>query len=179
MPTEANTNLVIVDPISEALDLVPITNDPSKDSKAYPAIRDEEKEDDVQADYEYSRTRLRELIEKGNKALDNAIDAATEVGKPESFEAIAKTIKILSDVTKDLYDIHIKTKELNEKQAAKSYNELKTEEQDGAAQTSQPINVEKAIFVGTTAELIEQIRNGTGLQKPPVIPNGPVAESKS
>jgi hypothetical protein len=156
---ENNTPLTIIDPISEALDLVPI-DDPNKESKGYPSVADEPVQDDIKTDYEYSRKRLRELIEKGNQALDSAIGAAAEVGKPESFEAIAKTIKILSEVTKDLYDIHIKTKALEQSSQPKSYNEQQLEKQESSGQ-AQPINIDKAVFVGTTAELIEQIRAGT------------------
>ena len=56
------------------------------------------------------------------------------------FEVAANLIKTLADLNKDLLDIQKKKQELKPQDIKQS------------------INVEKAVFVGSTAELLKQIR---------------------
>jgi hypothetical protein len=55
-------------------------------------------------------------------------------------------MKTVADTTKDLYDLQKKTKELNKEDKSRPQDE-------------QRINVEKAVFVGSTAELLKQVKS--------------------
>jgi len=95
-------------------------------------------------DAHYSRANYYNLIEKGNEALDGILEVAKESQHPRAYEVAANMIKNLSDVTEKLMILQKQQKELQPK-----------EEQ--ATQTN--INVDKAVFVGSTAELLRQLKN--------------------
>ena len=95
-------------------------------------------------DADYSRANYYNLIEKGNEALDGILEVAKESQHPRAYEVAANMIKNLSDVTEKLMILQKQQKDLRPK-----------EEQ--ATQTN--INVDKAVFVGSTAELLRQLKN--------------------
>lgn len=117
-----------------------------------PVVREENKsvtihEPDRSADNpdaDYSRANYYNLIEKGNEALDGILEVAKESQHPRAYEVAANMIKNLSDVTEKLMILQKQQKELLPK--------------DQQAQT-QNINVDKAVFVGSTAELLKQLKN--------------------
>lgn len=93
-------------------------------------------------DANYSRANYYNLIEKGNEALDGILDVAKESQHPRAYEVAANMIKNLSDVTEKLMILQKQQQELKPKEAAPTN-----------------INVDKAVFVGSTAELLKQIKN--------------------
>ena len=95
-------------------------------------------------DADYSRANYYNLIEKGNEALDGILEVAKESQHPRAYEVAANMIKNLSDVTEKLMILQKQQKELRGPQ-------------EQAQQ--QNINVEKAVFVGSTAELLRQLKN--------------------
>lgn len=95
-------------------------------------------------DADYSRANYYNLIEKGNEALDGILEVARESQHPRAYEVAANMIKNLSDVTEKLMILQKQQKDL-----------IPKEQQ---AQT-QNINVDKAVFVGSTAELLKQLKN--------------------
>ena len=104
-------------------------NEPKSLSKA------SEKED-VTKDYEYTRGNLYSIIEKGQEALDCALELAQDGGQPRQYEVVGQLIKNVADATDKLLDLQRKLKELE--------NEGK----------STPTNVtNNAMFFGSTAEL--------------------------
>lgn len=100
---------------------------------------------DAEADYNLARTTFRNLITQGNLAMEDMKELARQSESPRAFEVFATMMKTISETTKDLYDLQKKTKELKEVRG-------KPTQPDGA------INVEKAIFVGTTADLLKKIK---------------------
>jgi trehalose/maltose hydrolase-like predicted phosphorylase len=105
---------------------------------------------DQQEDYRLARKTFRSLIDKGNNAMENLTDLAKESESPRAYEVLATMMKTIADTTKDLYDLQKKTKDLQK--------ENKSRPQD-----DQRINVEKAVFVGTTAELLKKVKNNEEL----------------
>ncbi len=95
-------------------------------------------------DAHYSRANYYNLIEKGNEALDGILEVAKESQHPRAYEVAANMIKNLSDVTEKLMILQ------------KQQQELKPKDQQ-AAPTN--INVDKAVFVGSTAELLKKLKN--------------------
>ena len=98
---------------------------------------------DLEADYQLSRHTFRELIRKGNLAMEDMTSLARESESPRAYEVLATMMKTIADTTKDLYDLQKKTKELK---------------QDKASPTDGNITVEKAVFVGSPADIIDQIK---------------------
>jgi len=98
-------------------------------------------------DAHYSRANYYNLIEKGNEALDGILEVARESQHPRAYEVAANMIKNLSDVTEKLMILQKQQKDL-----------IPKEQQ---AQT-QNINVDKAVYVGSTAELLKQLKNESG-----------------
>ena len=101
---------------------------------------------DQEEDYRLARKTFRQLINKGNDAIEGISDLAKESESPRAYEVMATLMKTVAETTKDLYALQKMTKE------------LKTEDK-GRPQDEQRINVEKAVFVGSTAELLRQVKN--------------------
>lgn len=97
---------------------------------------------DAEEDYRLARRTFKDLIRKGNDALDGILEVAKSSDKPSAYEVVSTLIKNVSDVTKDLYDLQKKTKEL------KGEDKLKEPQ----------VNIDKAIFTGTTAELLRNLK---------------------
>jgi uncharacterized protein YegJ (DUF2314 family) len=89
----------------------------------------------VDSDFEFARKNIRELAEKGK------IAAATD--HPRAYEVAATLIKNMSDINKDLLELQKKKRDLN----------------PAEKQTVSPVHVDKAVFVGSTSDLIKQIKN--------------------
>ena len=94
-------------------------------------------------DADYSRANYYNLIEKGNEALEGILEVAKESQHPRAYEVAANMIKNLSDVTEKLMILQKQQQELQPKESAAPTN----------------INVDKAVFVGSTAELLKQLKN--------------------
>lgn len=93
-------------------------------------------------DANYSRANYYNLIEKGNEALDGILDVARESQHPRAYEVAANMIKNLSDVTEKLMILQKQQMELQPKEVAPTN-----------------ITVDKAVFVGSTADLLKKIKN--------------------
>jgi transcriptional accessory protein Tex/SPT6 len=93
-------------------------------------------------DANYSRANYYNLIEKGNEALDGILEVAKESQHPRAYEVAANMIKNLSDVTEKLMILQKQQRELQPKDAAPTN-----------------INVDKAVFVGSTADLLKKLKN--------------------
>jgi Terminase DNA packaging enzyme len=127
------------------------------DEEVLPAVVTEENEQpvlldiknadrDIAYDYEFSRITHRELIDKGTELLENAARVATESQHPRAFEVAGQLLKIVSDMT-DKVMVLQKTKK-----------ELETSIKRGGQQEQSAITVEQAVFVGSTSELLKQVR---------------------
>ena len=117
-------------------DYVPIVSE--KSDKPITIHQDESQNPDAH----YSRANYYNLIEKGNEALDGILEVARESQHPRAYEVAANMIKNLSDVTEKLMILQKQQRELQPKDAAPTN-----------------INVDKAVFVGSTADLLKKLKN--------------------
>jgi hypothetical protein len=101
---------------------------------------------DQREDYQLSRKTFRDLIDRGNGAIDGIADLARQSDSPRAYEVLATLMKTVAETTKDLYDLQKKTKDLVTDNGRKRLDETN-------------INVEKAVFVGSTAELLRKVKN--------------------
>jgi hypothetical protein len=118
--------------LSEVLDVEPI------EIESAPVVAKDHTEDDA----EFARKNIRNLIEKGNVAMDNLLIVAKESEHPRAYEVAAGFIKNLSDLNKDLLEVQKRKKDLT-----------------GETQSAKNINVDKAVFVGSTTELVKFLKN--------------------
>ncbi len=94
-----------------------------------------------EADFEFARKNMRELLQKGSKAVDKILLVADATDHPRAYEVASNMIKQLGDMNKDLLALQ------------KTRRDLSPE-----AVTQPTVNVDKAVFVGSTADLIKQIK---------------------
>lgn len=90
---------------------------------------------DLDKDYEESRKTLKELVRKGNDAIDHLLAIATDTEHPRAFEVVATLIKNTAEANEKLMIMQ------------KSVRDMKN------IKSKETVNVDKAIFVGSTAEL--------------------------
>lgn len=90
---------------------------------------------DLDKDYEESRKTLKELVRKGNDAIDHLLAIATDTEHPRAFEVVATLIKNTAEANEKLMIMQ------------KSVRDMKN------IKAKDTVNVDKAIFVGSTAEL--------------------------
>jgi hypothetical protein len=120
--------------LSEVLDIEPINYDNIE------VI--ESSKTEIEDDAEFARQNIRELIEKGNNAMDSLLMVAKQSDHPRAYEVAANMLKSLTDMNKDLMEIQKRKKDLEPKQI----------------ETSGGINVDKAVFIGSTKELIKALK---------------------
>lgn len=121
--------------IENAVEIIPPKKEPE-------IINTPHEDDDIKADYNLSRRTFRDLINKGNQAMESLTDLAKESESPRAYEVLATMMRTVADTTKDLYDLQKKTKDLRD---------------DGKKE--QPnVTVEKAVFVGSPTDLLKKIK---------------------
>ena len=67
-------------------------------------------------DYEFARSNLYDLINKGSHALEDIIDVAKQSESPRAFEVVTNLLKTMVDANKDLLDLAKKQKDLQAKE---------------------------------------------------------------
>ena len=100
--------------------------------------------EDREKDYEYTRGELYSLIDKGQEAVQGALEVAQESGHPRAYEVAVAAMKHVADMTDKLADLHKKMKDLDAEQKG-------------------PKNItNNAMFVGSTAELQKMLKQMGG-----------------
>ena len=96
--------------------------------------------EDREKDYEYTRGELYSLIDKGQEAVQGALEVAQESGHPRAYEVATNAMKQVADMTDKLMDLQKKVKDLDEeKKGPKSVTN-------------------NAMFVGSTSELQKMLK---------------------
>ena len=124
--------------LSEIFDVEPIKEVSKKE--ILPAVV--EYTDPVNADAEFARDNIRELVTQGNQAVNELMLIARDGQHPRAFEVLSGLMKNLADMNKDLLEIQKRKKDLAPK--AESQNNL---------------SIDKAVFVGSTAQLVKMLKN--------------------
>jgi hypothetical protein len=95
---------------------------------------------DVKKDYDYVRGNMYSIVEKGQEALNSALELAQETDSPRAYEVVGQLIKNVSDSAEKLIELQKKIKDIEE------------------VKQSGPTNVTNALFVGSTAELSKLLK---------------------
>lgn len=101
------------------------------------------KEENVENDYEYSKRTYYDLIEKGQNALDDMIEVARNLEHPRAFEVVSGMIKNVSDVNDKLMDLNKKKKD---------YYKQEVKQIEGTTTNNN-------LFVGSTTDLQRMLKN--------------------
>ena len=119
-----------IDEILEITSLVPTSE--IKPESTTRVIPQNGKDDDI--DYNYARENYYNLIERNQDAVEEMLEIAKQSEHPRAFEVVGQLIKSGLDANKELMSLH------------KTKKELSIEKSSG-------VNVNNAVFVGSTAEL--------------------------
>jgi hypothetical protein len=103
-----------------------------------------QKDYQAEADIEYVRANLYDLMGNGSEAINQMMQLAKESQHPRTYEVLSNFIKNMGDVGDKLIQLHKSKKEM-------------TSTEEKAKQPS-GINVEQAVFVGSTADLLKKIK---------------------
>lgn len=105
------------------------------------------KDDKTESDFQEVRKNLRNLIATGEEAIEGILKVAQEGDSPRAYEVAATLIKTVSEINKDIIDIHQK---------------MKTMEQSKVVQHNTTNN---SIFVGSTSDLQDLINSARSRKK--------------
>jgi hypothetical protein len=122
--------------LSDLLDIPEIETIEEKQNEIVPIETGEEISNDAQ----FARQNIKGLITKGDDALDSLLRVAKESEHPRAFEVVAQTLKNLGELNKDLLEVQKRKRDLEPKK------------------TSSDINVDKAVFVGSTNDLVKMLK---------------------
>jgi len=127
------------DPINKALQSefkshLPVKGKPKK-------IVQSNAEEKLDKDYNTVRKNLFELIETGTVAVNGMLDVAKAGDAPRAYEVVSQLLKTVSDMNKDVLDIHDKAKKIKEDK----FN------------LTQKNTTNNTIYVGSTSELQDMI----------------------
>ena len=97
---------------------------------------------DVEDDYNTARQKLKDLLEKGDQAIDGMLNVARGSDSPRAYEVVGQLIKVSADTAKDLMDVQAKTKKIREDVGKK-----------------QPIETQNNfVIAGSTQELLKALK---------------------
>ena len=99
-------------------------------------------QDQVQDDYEYARGNLYALVDKGQEAVNGALDLAMSSDHPRAYEVAGQLIKHVGDVADKLMALQKDKKAVKEESAKK-------------------VVTNNSLFVGSTADLQKMLKEAS------------------
>lgn len=106
-----------------------------------PAVVEKKMTTQVDADFEYARENMMEVINKGQEALFDLMDVARQSQHPRAYEVLATMMNTMVGASKDLLDLQAKKKKILEDDPSAS-----------------PQQVTNNLFVGSTADLQKYLK---------------------
>ena len=98
-------------------------------------------EDDLAFAYDKTKTNLEEIIEQGKTAMKDMLAIAKESDHPRAFEVYGTLLKNVVDANKELISVQKQMREIS-----------------GANKQQGNTKIDKAIFIGSTAELSQLLK---------------------
>ena len=98
--------------------------------------------EDITKDYEYSRAQLYSLVEKGQEAVDGALDVAQQSDSARAYEVAGQLIKHVADTADKLVDLQKKMKDIDEVNIKQNTTNV----------------TNNSLFVGSTSELQKMLK---------------------
>jgi hypothetical protein len=113
----------------------------------------------LETDFEFARDKMRDLIKKGQEAVDSAIMLAQSGDSPRAYEVVGGMITAIIQANKELISIHKTRKDTQQ-----------TERTSSPSEGGGSVTIDKAVFVGRASDLLREIR---ALTQPKVDDNAP------
>jgi hypothetical protein len=110
----------------------------------------ERKKKELNTDFEKSRSSLDELLKTGMTAVDSLALLANESEECRPYEVLSDLVKNISDLSTKLLDLHERRARIEK---------LEAEGVIGKDKTSIGTNINNAVFVGNTDELMRMIKD--------------------
>jgi hypothetical protein len=128
------------DPISSALNMVPLDND-----KQIAQLIDNAFSQSAENDFNMARTNIMDLIQTGTVSLERLAEVASQSQHPRAFEVVSTMINTLVSANEKLLEMQLRIRELNAL--------------DGKGTSGQPQVINNNLFVGSTHELLKTLKN--------------------
>ena len=130
------------DGLDKAFDIVESIEDVTPKPEVTKPPKKVEAIDQVQDDYEYARGNLYALVDKGQEAVNGALDLAMSSDHPRAYEVAGQLIKHVGDVADKLMAQQKDKKAVKEESAKK-------------------VVTNNSLFVGSTADLQKMLKNAS------------------
>jgi hypothetical protein len=128
--------------MEEVFDLAPIKEEKKE---KLPTVSVSYNKPDLKQDltdaYQQSKENLQTIIDQGQEAMDEILNIAKAGQHPRAFEVYGTLLKNMVDANKELLNIQKQMRDMDEEKKQKTGT-----------------NIDKAIFVGSTAELNKLIK---------------------
>lgn len=109
-------------------------------------------------DLAFARIKMRNMIKAAEDAVSELSEIAASTQQPRAYEVLANLIKTTAEATKELVATHKTKAEINRLNNANMTNfDRQNQMGPGGLNTGNQINVEKAVFVGTAADLMDHL----------------------
>ena len=127
--------------LDQAFNTVETVADEITPEKTQP-VKKVDSKDEVTDDYEYARSNLYLLVDKGQEAVNGALDLAMSSDHPRAYEVAGQLIKHVGDVADKLMALQKDKKAVKEESAKK-------------------VVTNNSLFVGSTADLQKMLKNAS------------------
>ena len=131
--------------LDQAFNTVETVADEITPEKTQP-VKKVDSKDEVTDDYEYARSNLYLLVDKGQEAVNGALDLAMSSDHPRAYEVAGQLIKHVGDVADKLMALQKDKKNVKEESAKK-------------------VVTNNSLFVGSTADLQKMLKNASKKSK--------------
>jgi hypothetical protein len=131
-----------IDNMVEVYDVVPVSQQvPESDTK------DDDKSD-LDSDFLYARKNIKDAIDKTKDAIDDMIQVGKKTELPGPYDVANKLLTSVIAASTELMNMHKKVKEIKSKD----------KQGDSGASTGTTNNTQNNVFIGTTSELQEMLK---------------------
>ena len=96
---------------------------------------------DLNTDYKYARENIYNIIERGQEAIEDLLQDARDSGNARMFEVVGQLIKTVGEQNQNLLNVHKQVKDITQET------------------TASPNSVTNALFIGSTAELQQMLKD--------------------
>ena len=128
--------------MEDIFDLKPLDEVPQSKSVTVLSAKEPNLKTDLNVAYNETQKNLLNIIDQGSEAMESILQIAKEGQHPRAFEVYSGLLKNVVDANKELLNIQKQMRDM-----------------DGVKKETTNTNIDKAIFVGSTAELAKYLKD--------------------
>lgn len=148
LPDDDDQNLFAPPPKPEEVEPEVVKEIVVKDESITPEVVDGSV-DAIEKDYKEAQQKLRDVLSVTKDSIDELVDLASSSAHPRVYEVLNGFLKTMESTSKSLVELHKQQAELRQKQGKEEDSESKN------------VTNNYAVFVGSTKELSDIIKNAT------------------